>query len=173
MFVEQTNALCHCKDCVGFAHACPGGDYVIDNHATHLVNYYKSDIKVVKGQDKIRRVRLYENTVLVRTYCSECGTPLGADVISGPITLLYQKLLTSGPVFVPTIVLARKHAPHDARPYCGIPVARENFSVWFLIKVVSRVLLGFLLGKHSGGLCGPDYDGVPVGLDKIEGKKKS
>jgi hypothetical protein len=48
----------------------------------------------------IHGVKLKDSTPMVRLYCMECGTPLGAEVTIGPMVLLYQKLITKGPIYL-------------------------------------------------------------------------
>ena len=73
VIIEQTNAHCQCIDCVGYCRACPNGDYILDNYGSHLVNFYKSDVTILQGQEKIGAVKLNESTAMVRMYCKECG----------------------------------------------------------------------------------------------------
>ena len=167
--IDQTNALCQCNDCLAFCQACPNGQAVIHNHATHMVNFYKSDVTITKGHDQIRAVKLRDDTPLIRLYCAACGTPLGAQVVHAPVVLLYHDLLTQGPIYLPTLVLGRKWAPPAARPYATAVHRYYNFGFFFLLKVVGRVLLGFLWGNKDGpGLLEASaYDTVPVGLGSI------
>ena len=40
--VEQTTAICHCHDCMGFVRACgKNGESVTFNNGTQLVQFYK------------------------------------------------------------------------------------------------------------------------------------
>lgn len=176
MLIDQTTALCHCDDCIGFCKACPNGDYVVDNYASHLVNFYKSDITVTHGQDKIQGVKLNKKTPVVRLYCQDCGTPLGAEITMGPIVLLYSKLITRGPIYLPTLVLGQKWAPPEARPYAGDAVVKHyNFGFKFLIKVMGRVLLGFLFGKGGPALLNDSdsYKSIPIGFNTVKERMKA
>lgn len=175
VLVDQTTALCHCVDCVGFCKACPNGDFLIDNYSTHLVNFYKSDVVVTKGQDKIKGVRLTKCTQIVRLYCQDCGTPLGAEVMRAPFVLLYAKLITKGPKYVPTLVLGRKWAPPEAEPYIGIPVKEYPLGFFFVVKLISRALLGLLFGKVGPAMLNDtdNYSSIPVGLASIPANKKT
>lgn len=169
--IDQTTAFCHCDDCVGFCRACPNGDFVIENYASQLVNFYKSDIVVVQGQDKVGAVKLKENTPVVRLYCKECGTPLGAEITVAPIILLYQKLITKGPIYLPTLVLGRKWAPPEARNYAGNAIVKyHNYGFIFLLKVMGRVFLGMLFGKNGPAMLhnADSYKSVPVGIHTIK-----
>eukprot|EP00548_Thalassiothrix_antarctica_P014384 CAMPEP_0194176488 /NCGR_PEP_ID=MMETSP0154-20130528/10388_1 /TAXON_ID=1049557 /ORGANISM="Thalassiothrix antarctica, Strain L6-D1" /LENGTH=348 /DNA_ID=CAMNT_0038890673 /DNA_START=86 /DNA_END=1132 /DNA_ORIENTATION=- len=113
--MEQTSALYRQTDLVNFCKACPNGDFVLhsdDPDATHLVSYYKSDIHILKGHDKIKAVKVDNKTSVIRLYCDSCGTPLGYEVMSSPITMLHSKLISSdndngngGPVFIPTHII--------------------------------------------------------------------
>jgi hypothetical protein len=180
LLIEQTNVLCHCDDCMNFCRACPNGEYVVENHANHLVLFYKSDVTVVKGQEKIKTIKLSESSPNIRLYCGDCGTPLGSEVTAAPFNIFHQKLITKGPIFLPLLVLGCKWAPPEARPYAGVGVVtREGIFGFWLLKVVGRVFLGFLLGKSRGSMVtgGPEsYSSIPVGFDKIEAaedKKKN
>jgi hypothetical protein len=173
LLIEQANVLCHCDDCMNYCQACPNGEYVVENYANHYVHFYKSDITVVKGQEKIKAVKLTDSTMNIRLYCGDCGTPLGSGVTAAPFNMIHRKLITKGPTFLPSMVLGRKWAPAEARPYAGVGVVtREGvFGFWFLLRVMGRVFLGFLLGKNHGGMVpgGPEsYSSIPVGFDKIE-----
>lgn len=174
VLIDQTTARCHCVDCVGFCKACPNGEFVIDNHSTHLVNFYKSDVVVTQGQDKIKGVRLFDCSPFARLYCQDCGTPLGAEVIRAPFVLLYPKLITKGPEYVPTMVLGHKWAPPDARPYVGIPVRENPFGVLFVFKLIGRALLGLLFGKVGPAMLNntDNYSSIPVGVATIPAIKK-
>jgi hypothetical protein len=148
---------------------------VIDNHATHLVNFYKSDVTVIKGQDKIQGVKLNDKTVAVRLYCKECGTPLGAEVTAGPIVLLYQKLITKGPLYLPKLVLGRKWAPPEARPYAGDAVVKQGIvGFQFFLKVMGRVFLGFVFGKNGPCMLHDRdcYKSIPVGWHTINANQE-
>lgn len=178
--VEQTTAICHCCDCVGFARACPNGSYVLtDNHGAHMVNFYKSDLTLVKGHDKVRSVQLYDGSPLVRAYCGVCGTPLGGDFTLGPICLVYERLIhnTYPIIFQPMIILGFRDAIVGmTKPYVRSMVVRDrNYGFFFLINVIRRILMGIIFGKgNKGGMFGHNdnincrgYDNVPIGLDKI------
>jgi len=174
--VEQTNAICHCHDCMNFAKACPNGQVVITNHSTHMVQFYKSDVTVAKGRDKIRAVKLTEKAPLLRCYCSECGTPLGADISIGPVMLLYSKFIQgtpSMPLYLPQLVVNFASAPEETtRPYDKHTTVRKGLlAPLFFFRVIGRVILGFLLNKLQGGFLENQYEDVPVGLDAIAQKK--
>lgn len=172
--IDQTTAVCHCVDCLGFCKACPNGEFLIDNYATHLVNFYKSDIVVTQGQDKIQGVRLTTCTPMVRLYCQDCGTPLGAELTGAPFVLLYAKLITKGPKYVPTLALGRKYAPPEARPYLGIPVTEKVLGFFFVVKLIGRALLGLFFGKVGPAMLNDTdgYSSIPVGLTSIPSIKK-
>lgn len=175
--VEQTNAICHCHDCIDFCRACPEGNVVINNNSTHMIQFYKSDVRFIRGQDAISSVKLTEKTPLVRCYCGECGTPLGADFSMGPIVLLYSKFISGNnmPLYLPNLVLNYASAPAETtRPYDTHTTVRQGLMApMFLIRVLSRMLLGFLFGKGKGGLLQNTYDSVPVGLEMIPQPKKT
>lgn len=144
---------------------------MIENYATHLVNFYKSDISVVQGQENIQGVKLKDSTPMVRLYCNECGTPLGAELTIGPIVLLYQKLITKGPIYMPKLVLGRKWAPPEARPYAGDAVVKHlNFGFFFLLKAFGRAILGFVLGKKGPGMLNDtdSYASIQVGFHRVK-----
>jgi hypothetical protein len=146
-----------------------------------LVHFYKSDITVVKGQEKIQAIKLSDSSPNIRLYCGDCGTPLGSEMTAAPLNLLNQKLITKGPIFLPKWVLGRKFAPPETtRPYAGVGVVTlEGVFGFWILKVLGRAFLGFLLGKTHGGMVtgGPEsYSSIPVGIDKIEAaedKKKN
>jgi hypothetical protein len=141
----------------------------MENNGTHAVNFYKSDINIVKGRDKIRAVKVYEASVLIRTYCSDCGTPLGMDVAPAPFSLIYQKLIKSGPIYLPSLVLGLKYALPGTREYSRQTPAHQGvIGPWFLIKTIARALIGLLFEKNHGGLLELSYEKVPIGLEKIE-----
>jgi len=175
---EQTCAICHCKDCVSFATACSGGKAVLSNNGTQLVGFYKSDIVVSKGKDCIGAIKLYEHSrrehsPMVRCYCTQCGTPLGADLTVGPVTLLYPQLITGGttmPIFLPNLVFNYASAVKGTRPYYSQVSVRNGFGApKFIMQVILRVIWGHIMGKVNGGLLdGVDYSSVPVGIDKIK-----
>jgi hypothetical protein len=177
--MEQTNALCHCSDCVGYCQATTAG-FLTDNQASYLqlVQFYKSDVTVTKGSDMIAAVKLHTDTVMIRCHCKICGTPLGADIGPGPVVLLYSKLLTDyDTVFLPSLVLNMASALPGTRAYDRNTIVRQGLGApWFIFRVVSRsiifrvvsrMLLGFIMGKGVGGLLNGDYANVPVGMDKI------
>lgn len=173
--IEQTNALCHCKDCISFAIACSGGNVVLQNNATQFVQFFKSDLEVSRGKEYIGSVKLHETTYeaspMARCYCTQCGTPLGADLLVGPVTLLYPQLISSDtfPMFLPRVVLNYASALEGTRPYCrAVSVRRGLGAPWFVINVFGRVILGLLLRKTKGGLLGGDFSTILVGIDKIQ-----
>ena len=174
VLIDQVTAMCHCDDCVGFCKACPNGEYVIDNHSTHMVNFYKSDIVVTQGQDKIKGIRLTDCAPFVRMYCEDCGTPLGAEVMRPPFILLYPKLITKGPKYVPTTIFGRKWAPPEARPYVGIPTRDNVYGVFFILKLLGRAFLGVLLGKFGPAMLNNTdaYSSIPIGISSIQTIKK-
>ena len=179
-FVEQTTAICHCTDCVGFVSECPNSQYVLTkNHGTHMIQFYSCDIQYCgspmrddsgpniskKGGDEeddkttdattssssIGAIKLRENTPLVRVYCRICGTPIGAQIPSAGICLVYDQVLTNYSVcFLPSIVLGFKERLIPVtKPYSttSVTVRQSNFGFIFLCRVISRVILGLLLGK--------------------------
>ena len=172
--VEQTNAICHCQDCIQFVKTCPNGNVVLENNATHMVQFYKSNVQVVKGRDKICGIQLYEKSALIRCYCGECGTPLGADISLGPIMLLYSKFIQGStmPIYLPNLVLNYASAGESTRPYDNQTTVRKGlFAPLFVIRVFTRALLGFLFGKGQGGFLDNKYENIPVGLNAIKAKK--
>ena len=174
--VEQTNAICHCSDCTNFRRACPNGDAVkTENNGTFMINFYKSDLHVTKGRDKIQGVRLHVDSPLIRTYCGQCHTPLGADVPVAPICLVNERLLHCySVVFLPSIVLAYNNQKDGVnkgfRPYArSVVVRRMNFGPVFLFKTITRAILGLLMGKSRGGMLENDYKrNFPVGLESLK-----
>jgi hypothetical protein len=117
----------------------------------------------------IAAVKLHTDTVMIRCHCKVCGTPLGADIGPGPVVLLYSKLLTDyDTVFLPSLVLNMASALPGTRAYDRNTIVRQGLGApWFIFRVVSRMLLGFIMGKGVGGLLNGDYANVPVGMDKI------
>jgi hypothetical protein len=169
--VEQTNAICHCKDCVGFYRACPNGSAIAtQNKGTFMVNFYKSDLCLKTGRDKIRGVRLYEKSPMIRTFCGECGTPLGADVTVAPICLVNEALLSYSVEFLPALVLGYKQAVPGTKPYGrSVVVKQHNFGPIFLCKTIIRAILGLIFGKGKGGMLENLYDqDFPIGMDVLK-----
>lgn len=167
MLLEQTTALCHCSDCLGFCRRLKNGDAVLtENHASQLVQFYKSDITVAKGEQHIESVKLHsDNTPMARCFCRLCETPLGADIVVAPVTLLYHGLLGDYNIFLPTLVLNFASAPSSVRPYSRHTTVRRGLAApWFFFRVVARVILGFIFQKGSGGLLENQYDAIPVGM---------
>lgn len=163
--IEQTTCICHCRDCVGFCQSLPGGNILIRNDGTQLIQFYKKDVSVIKGKEQIGSVRLRKNTPLVRCYCKKCQTPLGAEIDSGPILLLYADLIQAPyPIFLPSLVLFFSKSD-KARQYASSVVVRQGLiAPLFLLRVLGRVLLGFLLGKNQGGMLENDYSQTVIGL---------
>ena len=174
--VEQTNAICHCHDCVGFVQACPNGIVVLQNNSTHMVQFYKSDVHVIKGERNIGYCKVKDETPLIRCYCKECGTPMGADITFGPVVLLYSNLIHGArmPLYLPNLVLNYASAPPEStRPYDRrVTVRKGLFCPIFLVRTITRVLLGFLMGKGNGGFLQNNYDSVPLGFNTIDAKKR-
>ena len=178
--VEQTTALCHCRDCVGFVKilGMAGGDNAITidlekhkNCATQLVQFYKSDLKVVRGRGHIGSMKIREDTVLVRCYCRQCMTPLGAEVIGCPVILLYADLIRGEnyPIFLPRLVLNFGSAGRGSRPYDRNTVVRQGLGApWFYCRVVARILLGFLFGKDGPAILNGNYESAPLGIESIQ-----
>ncbi|KAG7371444.1 hypothetical protein IV203_020014 [Nitzschia inconspicua] len=171
--VEQTNAVCHCRDCVGFCLALPNGDSYLQNNGSFMVNFYKSDLQLVKGRDMLSTVRLYPHSTIVRIYCGECHTPLGADLVgAAPICLVNETLIheTYSVRFLPSIVLGYKDALHGTKPYArSVSVKWRNYGPLFLWKSICRVIWGWLVGKSRGGFLENDYNrDFPVGLDGLK-----
>ncbi|KAL3902986.1 MAG: hypothetical protein SGARI_005582 [Bacillariaceae sp.] len=165
--VEQTNAICHCNDCVGFCYTLPNRSKVMtSNNGTFMINFYKSDVKLTKGRDAIQGVRLYKQSPMLRTYCGKCGTPLGADVTVAPICLLNEALIKYSVEFLPALVLGFKQALPGTKPYARtVVVKQQNFGPIFMCKTILRLLLGLLFGKGRGGFLENSYEqGFPVGL---------
>lgn len=176
--VEQTSVLCHCHDCVNFCKACQNSTLLLANNATQMVQFYKSDVTVVKGHDKIGRVKLREESFLIRCFCQECGTALGAETMSGPIVLLYSQFISGKemPVYLPNVVLNFASASTNTRPYDKRTTVRQGMvAPLFLVRVLTRVLLGVLFHKNTGGLLLQDNDDtsiIPVGLESIPQKSQ-
>lgn len=171
--VEQTNAICHCHDCIDFVQSCPNGRILLQNNSTHMVQFYKSDVTVVEGKNKIQAIRLRDGAPLIRCYCQECGTPLGAEFSKGPIMLLYSKFILGEnmPLYLPNLVLNYASAPRKTtRAYDSHTTVRKGMlAPVFILRVIGRVFIGFLFRKGKGGIldANGDYDSVPVGLDAI------
>ena len=175
-FVEQTTALCHCRDCVGFCQRCgslDGGEappMLTENKASDMVQFYKSDVTVVAGRDRLGAVRLHKGSHMIRCYCQNCGTPLGAEIIApAPVLLLYRDMLWDYDiVFLPKLVLNMASALPRSRSYDRCTTVRQGlFAPVFLLRVLARVVLGLLFGKGQGGLLEGEYANIPVGLDKV------
>ena len=186
ILVDQNNARCHCDDCVDWVKSCgPNGEAFIDNYSTHMINFYKSDITVVEGQDKIGAIQQHPNSILVRLFCKECGTPLGCDLPSAPMTLLYPQNMTSAsglPIYVEQAIIFRKFAPPEARPYNrpGLVTTQDmNSSLSLMFRIAARFIVGMLLGKNQGGWLNMNYDNnIVMGREnlpkllKVNNKKK-
>ena len=103
------------------------------------------------SSSSIGAIKLRENTPLVRVYCKDCGTPIGAQIPSAGICLVYDQVLTKYSVcFLPSIVLGfKERLVSVTKPYSttSITVRQSNFGFIFLCRVISRVILGLLLGK--------------------------
>jgi hypothetical protein len=171
LLIEQTNAICHCQDCVGFCHALSNSN-TLQNHGPFMVNFYKSDLVLKRGREQIRAVQLYPDSPLVRTYCGNCHTPLGADVTIAPICLVYEALIhdSYSVRFLPSIVLGYKDAvAGKTKPYArSVTVKWKNYGPIFLLKSLGRMLLGWLLGKSHGGFLENDYGReYPIGLESL------
>ena len=167
--VEQTDAICHCDDCIGFATACPNSRHVMTkNHGTHLIQFYSCDIHFCSpGSDDFKAdsdhvntkynhtpigaVKLRKDTPLIRIYCKDCGTPIGAQVPAGGISLVYEQVLKDYDIcFLPTLVLGFKDRIKSVtKPYSTttVTVRQSNFGFIFLCRVICRVVLGLVLGK--------------------------
>ena len=171
IIVDQNNARCHCHDCVDFVKACgPHGKALVDNYSTHMVNFYKSDLTITQGQDKIGAIQQHPHSILVRTICIECGTPLGCDLPSAPMTLLYPQNMTSGPIYTEQVIIFRKFAPPQARSYHRPGLATRqnmNSAILFMLRIAARVILGFVLGKNKGGLLTMNYDNILQGKEHL------
>jgi hypothetical protein len=177
-FIEQTSAICHCHDCVDFCKACQNADLLINNNATNMIQFYKSDVTVIKGRDKIGTVKLRKDSFLIRCYCKECGTALGAE--TSPIVLLYLQFISGDdstmPVYLPNVVLNYASSPASGtRPYDKRTTVRRGLlAPLFLLRALTRVLLGLLFGKNTGGLLQHYHDtsNIPVGLESIPQKSQ-
>jgi hypothetical protein len=133
-------------------HACGGnGDINITDDAT--------DISPVIGAVKIR-----EGTPLLRIYCKECGTPIGAQVPAVGVCLVYEQVLKQYPIcFLPSLVLGYKdRLLGKTKPYSSssVTVRQSTFGFIFLCRVIGRVILGLILGKKLvTASCSDDDDG--------------
>ena len=200
MIVEQTTAICHCNDCTNFVKACGTNGYkLLENNATQLVQFYKSDVKVIKGQKDIGYVRLHSSSKspMIRCYCKKCGTPLGADIDSTPLLLLYANLIINDkdgnmPIYLPHLVLnygsSKTKSSSDGstvRPYDRETIVRQGiFAPYFILRAIARLILGLIMNKGStstneesddggcgllvGGLASSTKDKIPIGIDKIK-----
>ena len=190
MIIEQTTAICHCNDCTNFVKACgKNGHKLLENNATQLVQFYKSDIKVIKGQKDIGYVRLHSSSKspMIRCYCKKCGTPLGADIDSTPLLLLYANLIInddkdgSMPIYLPHLVLNYGSAASETvRPYDRETVVRNGiFAPYFILRAIARLILGLIMNKGTttsdedcglllGSLASSTKDKIPIGIDKIK-----
>jgi hypothetical protein len=173
--VEQTTVICHCHDCVGFVKAFGGsGEKLLANSETQLVQFYKSDVTVTQGSEPIGTIRLSPKTAAIRLYCRRRGTPLGTQAVNPvPIVLLNSQLLSGDdlPVFLLSLVLNLDSALPGTRHYGGCTVVRRGvLAPWFLVRVISRMLLGLTFGKAGQGLMPPDQDEnvIAVGIESIE-----
>jgi hypothetical protein len=155
--------------------ACPGGNTILLNSATHLIQLYKSDVTVTKGKEFIGSIKLYGWSPMVRCYCTQCGTPLGADIAPAPVALLHPQLISGGtlPMYFPRVVINHASALEGTRPYCRETSVRSGAAApWFFFRVFFRVILGLLLGKGKGGFLMNEYASVPVGIDHIQKNEK-
>lgn len=99
---------------------------LLTNNATNMVQFYKSDVNIIQGRDKVGSVKLRENSFLIRCYCQECGTALGAE--TSLIVLLYSQLISGGnmPVYLPNVVLNFASAIPGTRPYDKRTTVRQG-----------------------------------------------
>ena len=81
------------------------------------------------------------------------------------------------PVYLPNVVLNYASAIPGTRPYDKRTTVRQGMlAPLFLLRVLTRVLLGLLFGKNTGGLLqhGDDdaFKNIPVGLESIPQKSQ-
>ena len=149
--VDQTTALCHCHDCVGFVQALASaaasasasetsaGDSApspspttppkcrewMVNGATQMVNFYQSDVTILQGLEHVGVLKLTGKTPCIRCYCRRCHTPLGLQADLEPLTIvgIYAHVLTDYPlVFLPRLVLNVDSATPGVRRYGGVGI---------------------------------------------------
>jgi hypothetical protein len=178
------NAICHCRDCVGFNQACDpqedgshGTRFLTPNQAAHNAQFYHSDIQVVSGQEYLGKVRLHDKSYFVGCYCRKCGTPLGGDMIYFPLSLVSAHLFRNNQYsieFLPRYVFFWSSALPNTKPYDRNAIVCQGIMApLFLWKVIVRAVLGFLFGKNPGGFLNGDFASIPVGIDQVKIEKKS
>jgi len=169
-FVSQTCAACYCGDCIGFANAVRTRGEAVkcrldvidpDTKCVDMVQFYQSDVKVVQGNENIVVCKVRSDTPVRRFFCGKCCTPLAIEM--GPITILYRKLLSNSsvidknekplPKYRPQVGLFFAKADPDTKPLKGIVVRQGVIAPLFLIRVLTRLFLGLILGKGRH----PDY----------------
>lgn len=178
--IDQGTAICHCKDCVGFAKALgTNGELVLTNNATQMVQFYQTDVTVVQGAHDVGALKLKEGTMSIRMYCRHCGTPLGLQASHPvPIIGIYQQLLQSRsdckggelPVVLPSLVINYDSALPGTRPYGGCAVVKRGMlAPLFIVRAIGRILLGLAFSKSGSGLLRDDIDldSIPLGLESI------
>jgi hypothetical protein len=183
--LDQGTAICHCKDCVGFAKALgANGELVLTNNATQMVQFYQSDVEIVQGESDVGALKLRNGTLSIRLYCRRCGTPLGLQASHPvPIIGIYHHLLRSRgdyeggelPVVLPWLVFNYDSALPGTRPYGGCAVVKRGMlAPLFIIRVIGRILLGLAFSKSGNGLLAQDVDvdSIPLGLESIAVSKK-
>mmetsp|Transcript_12607 Transcript_12607/g.15649 ORF Transcript_12607/g.15649 Transcript_12607/m.15649 type:complete len:239 (+) Transcript_12607:237-953(+) len=170
--VRQTNCLCCCDDCIGFAKyiaqkSNPRGQNMLEStdfEAVQMVQFYKSDVTLLEGLQNIKAVQMYKGAPCYRYYAKCCNTPLCLVPTASwaPIIVIYRKLLEKPGIVYdkPDYVLftsflpigGEKHIPSHAS-------VSENLSKSFFVRVLARIFCGVLSFKNSPSpLDGVDHD---------------
>jgi hypothetical protein len=171
--VPQTSVLCQCKDCYTFAHALNDARknnksikddnranmLIGETNAVHMIQFYKSDLMLVKGDEYLGRLKMFPSSPIVRFYSKCCGTPLliWAD-FGGPICVLYSSLIhgkkgAKDPVKMiePTVVLNHATAQPNSTPTPDGLVVRS----WMIDAprfAFQTLLVSFGGSSHSSGV---------------------
>lgn len=179
--IAQPALFCSCRDCVDFARyvAERSSDAVsfidIASDSVSMVQFFRSDVRMVAGAEAIRVCKLECDTPLYRYYAGCCNTPLGLNppLVSVPLISVYRRLFAEADRKLfpePTVQLFAPSAKQGSVPISGVVQRDGMFDVPFLARFIGRLFVGLALGKgkpdpfRQGGI---DYGKIDHGKTAV------
>lgn len=152
---------CSCRDCVGFAQwvaslGAPDAVCLVDqpSDSVDMVQFFRSDVRVVSGADMIRACKLKRDAPLIRYYAECCSTPIGLSPAMAfiPIVAMYRDIIAEdgrGQFPRATAQIAFGETRAGAVVPEGVTARQGMLDVAFVLRALSRVFYGAVLGKGA------------------------
>jgi hypothetical protein len=162
--IKPASIGCACSDCVGFVERVAKAPRSLDKSAarplppivdpwlgcTHMVQCFRSDVRVTSGAAHVRASKLSAGAPMVRFYAACCGTPLALSPEPAvvPILPIYASLIENATLFPPmSSVGGYKSARPGAHRSDVLPSYDTNIPPAFMLRTLARAVLGLVLSK--------------------------